>query len=229
MDKLQQLIGITFKNKKFLGQALAHRSFLNENRGKGLQSNERLEFLGDAVLELWATEQLFFNFPKLPEGVLTNIRSAIVCTESLAETAKSFDLGKYFLLSKGEELGGGRNNPSLLADTFEALVGAIYLDSGKDAANDFLNRYLLQKILNLGRKGNIKDAKTRLQEIVQAVKKLTPYYKVEKEEGPDHAKIFTCAVYFGDKKIACGRGLSKKESEEQAAEKALTILEKEVD
>jgi len=224
IEELEKSLGVKFKNRELLKQGLIHRSYLNEVRGKRLESNERLEFLGDAVLELWTTEKLFHHFPDLAEGVLTNIRAALVCTESLAESAQKLSLGKHLYLGRGEDKNGGRKNPSLLADTFEAVLGAIYLDSGWQTAAKFLDRELSKKLLLLGKTGDIKDAKTKLQELVQATKRITPSYKIIKEEGPDHAKVFTSAVYFNKDKIACGKGQSKREAEEKAAQKALTLV-----
>jgi len=224
ISRLEKKLGLKFKNKKILKQSLIHRSYINEHRQESLASNERLEFLGDAVLELWTTQQLFDHFPHLSEGILTNIRAALVRTESLARTAACLDLGRYLLLSKGEDEGGGRENPSLLADTFEAVVGAVYLDQGWEAVSQFLEKRLLKKLIRLGKKGDIKDAKTQLQEIVQAKLKLTPHYQIVEEEGPDHQKLFTAAVFFNQKEIATGKGSSKKEAEERAARKALTQI-----
>jgi len=218
---------LKFKNKDQLLKTLTHRSYLNEHRSQELKSNERLEFLGDAVLELWTTEKLFHHFPNLAEGILTNIRASLVCTKSLAEIAEKIKIGPALLLSKGEDDGGGRKNPSLLADSFEAVIGALYLDSGWPKVDPFLTENLLKKLISLGSRGDNKDAKTKLQEKVQAKIKFTPYYKIIKEEGPDHAKKFTSAVFFDQEKITTGEGASKGESEEAAAEKALTILGKE--
>lgn len=228
LKELEEKLEIKFKNRNLLKKALIHRSYLNEIKEKGLESNERLEFLGDAVLELWTTERLFHYFPNLAEGILTNIRAALVRTESLAQIARKLSLGRHLCLSRGEDKNGGRENPSLLADTFEAVTGAIYLDRGWKTVTKFLDRHLLKKLLKLGETGDVKDAKTRLQEIVQAKKKITPHYQVIKEEGPDHAKIFTVAVYFGKKKITVGRGSSKREAEEAAAQKALTLTKNQV-
>lgn len=228
LEELEKKLGIEFENRSWLKKALIHRSYLNEAKKKELESNERLEFLGDAVLELWATERLFHHFPKLPEGTLTNIRAALVCTESLAQIAKKLSLGKYLYLSRGEDKNGGRENPSLLADTFEAVTGAIHLDQGWKTVVKFLDHHLLKKLLRLGKMGGIKDAKTRLQETVQAEKKITPHYQLIKEEGPDHNKVFTVAVYFGHKKITLGQGSSKREAEEAAAQKALTLIKNQV-
>lgn len=225
LKKLEKQLGIEFKNQDLLRQALIHRSYLNEVE-KDLKSNERLEFLGDAVLELWTTKHLFDNFPQLPEGVLTNIRAAIVCTSSLAEIAQELDLGSFLYLSKGEEKSGGRENPSLLADTFEALIGALYLDQGWEQTDKFLKNLLFQKLKKLGKKGNVKDAKTLLQEIIQEKLKITPKYRTLKEHGPDHAKVFTAAVFYNNDQIAEGKGKSKREAEEKAAQAALTKLTK---
>ncbi|MBU2592890.1 ribonuclease III [Patescibacteria group bacterium] len=220
-------LALEFKDKDLFLRALTHRSYLNEHRDKELKSNERMEFLGDAVLELWATEKLFHHFPELTEGILTNVRASLVCAKSLAETAEKIKIGPVLLLSKGEDEGGGRKNPSLLADAFEAVIGALYLDGGWQKVDDFLTENLLKKLVFLGSKGDNKDAKTKLQEKIQAKMRLTPYYKIIREEGPDHAKKFITAVFFDQEKIAAGKGGSKGEAEEAAAKKALTILEKE--
>lgn len=221
--KLAKKLGLNFNDEKRLVEALTHRSYLNEHRQKSTFSNERLEFLGDAVLELWVTKKLFETFPGKNEGVLTNVRAALVRTEGLAETAKGLAIGGFLLLSKGEDDGGGRENLSLLADTFEAIIGAIYLDLGWEETDKFLAKTILDKLITLGKQEEIKDAKTKLQEIAQAKLKITPYYKIVEEEGPDHAKMFTAAVYFDQKEVATGTGLSKKEAEEKAAGKALTL------
>lgn len=223
---LENKLKIKFRNKKLLKQALIHRSYLNENQDPSLASNERLEFLGDAVLELWTTKQLFDRFPGLHEGVLTNIRAALVRTENLAKAAQKINLGKFLFLSRGEDAGEGRKNPSLLANTFEALIGAIYLDQSWEETARFLNRHLLKQLIKLGRGGDVKDDKTKLQEIIQARLRVTPHYKTVKEEGPDHAKVFTVAAYYGKRKITLGKGNSKREAEEEAAKKALTLVRK---
>jgi len=224
--KLQKRIKVEFKNNKLLNRAITHRSYLNENKGENLKSNERLEFLGDAVLELWATKELFDRFPELPEGIMTNIRAAIVRTETLAQVSKKFSFGDYLLLSRGEDESGGRENQSLLANTFEAIVGAIFLDQGWDKTATFLKTSLLKKLVKIGGKGDAKDSKTKLQEKTQAEFKLAPIYKILKEEGPDHNKKFTISVCLKKKEIAIGKGLSKREAEEKAASKALTMIKK---
>lgn len=226
LEKLEKIIGVKFNNQDLLINALVHRSWLNENKSQKYTSNERLEFLGDAVLELWATKNLFEKFPQLPEGSLTNIRAAVVRTESLAQKARNMNLGKYLFLSKGENEGGGRENDSLLADTFEALVGAIFLDQGQKKAEKFLDKNLLSDLKSWGKQGDIKDNKTILQETVQSIQKITPYYQIIKQKGPDHEKQFVVGVYFGDKQIATGEGKSKREAEEEAARHALTIVNK---
>ncbi len=226
LNQLEKIIGIEFRNKNLLKTALIHRSWLNEHKNQQIESNERLEFLGDAVIELWATEHLFSKYPQLSEGSLTNIRAAVVRTETLAKKAQQLKLGQFMLLSRGEEKSGGRKNLSLLADLFEALVGAIYYDQGITKTKAFLDNLLLFDIKHWGEKGNVKDSKTLLQEIVQAKYKITPYYKVLKQKGPDHNKSFLVAVFFGKKQICFGEGRSKQEAEENTARKALTILEK---
>jgi len=226
LNHLEKKINIKFKDKKLLERALFHRSYLNEVKNQKLRSNERLEFLGDAVLELWTTKQLFDNYPNLSEGILTNIRAAVVCTTCLAEIAEKMNLGDYLYLSKGEKKSGGRNNPSLLADTLEALIGAVYLDQGPKKAKEFLQELFFQKIEELAQSGNVKDAKTLLQELIQQEIRITPRYKIIEEQGPDHDKIFTSAVYYNNKKIAKGTGKSKRLAEETAAEKALTLARK---
>lgn len=224
-EKLEKIINIKFKNIGILKQALIHRSFLNEADQK-INSNERLEFLGDAVLELWTTSNLFRYFPDFPEGRLTTIRSHLVCTETLAEIADSIELGNYLFLSKGEAKENGRKKTSLLADAFEALIGALYIDRGQKTAYRFLDQKLLKKLKSFKNKKNIKNYKTRLQELVQNKVGITPHYEIIKTIGPDHQKKFICGVYFGEKEITQGAGLSKKHAEEAAAQKALTLIQK---
>lgn len=226
LTKLEETVGVKFINQNLLINSLIHRSWLNENRSQEFTSNERLEFLGDAVVELWATKNLFKKFPQLPEGSLTNIRAAVVRTESLAQKARDMNLGKYLFLSKGENEGGGRENDSLLADTFEAVVGAIFLDQGQEKAEKFLDKNLLFELESWGEQGDIKDNKTILQETVQSTQKITPYYQIIEQKGPDHEKRFVVGVYFGNKQMATGEGKSKREAEEEAAQRALTIVNK---
>jgi ribonuclease-3 len=217
LDALQKLIDIKFKNPSVLNQALIHRSYLNENKTASLESNERFEFLGDAVLELWSSETLFKLFPDYPEGKLTNLRSLVVCTENLALVATNIDLGKYVLLSRGEETHLGRKNQSILADTFESIIGAIYLDSGIDNVYKFLDQFLLPSLNNISQQKIYKDPKSLFQEIAQAQEGITPHYQTVSESGPDHQKIFTVSVYLDKKLIAKGEGNSKQKAEEAAA------------
>ncbi|MDP3888659.1 MAG: ribonuclease III [bacterium] len=220
LDALEKDLEVAFKDKKLLKESLTHRSYLNEHREEELQSNERLEFLGDAVLELVVSRLLFEHFPEAPEGFLTACRSQIVQTKALALLAQKLNLGDCLLLSKGEEESGGRKNPGLLENAFEALVGAIYLDCGIEVSNSFLIELFNPMIAAL-EPGNLKDAKSLLQEKTQEKEKITPGYKVVDQFGPEHAKTFTVAVYTGTKKLAEGKGRSKQEAEEEAARLAL--------
>jgi ribonuclease-3 len=223
LAQLEKTINVKFTHLNNLKSALIHRSYLNEN--KGITSNERLEFLGDAVLELWATEKLFTSFPEFDEGKLTNLRSLIVCTQNLAAIAKEINLGEYLLLSRGEESHGGRDNQSILADTFESLIGAIYLDLGPEAINDFLLKFLEPSITQISQQSIYKDPKSQFQEISQSKRGVTPHYLVIKESGPDHQKIFEVGAYIKDDLIATGQGNSKQKAEESAAISATQILQ----
>lgn len=224
IPEVEKALGAKFKNKEIILHALIHRSFLNENKNTGLTSNERYEFLGDAVLELWSSQKLFHQFPDFKEGELTNLRALLVCTQNLAEIARGLELGNFLLLSKGEEIHGGRTNQSILADGFEAIIGAIYIDQGIDAAYDFLNTQLTQSIKDLSVKKDFKDPKSIFQEVAQAKKGITPHYLTIKESGPDHKKIFEVGVYLGDTLIATGTGNSKQKAEENASIKATKII-----
>jgi len=224
LDELQTKIGVNFEDKNILSQALVHRSFLNENRQPGLESNERYEFLGDAVLEIWISDTLFRQFPHLNEGDLTNLRALIVCTQNLFLIATSIDLGQYISLSKGEETHGGRKNLSILADAFESLIGAIYLDQGYTVTAEFLSRFFHQSITDLSSKDIYKDPKSIFQELAQELRGITPQYKTVKESGPDHQKTFEVAAILKDEIIATGSGPSKQKAEEDASRKATKIL-----
>lgn len=204
-----------------LREAITHRSYLNENPAWGVPHNERLEFLGDAVLELAATEYLYGRFPKLAEGELTGIRAALVNYQALALASKEIELGAHVLLSKGEAKDGGKAREVILANAFEAVLGAVYLDSGYGAAKKIIDKFLTNRADEVAEKKLYKDPKSQLQEIVQEKLKATPVYKVLAEQGPDHAKIFTVGVFFGDELAAEGEGLSKQEAEVEAAKKAL--------
>lgn len=217
---VEAIIGQKFKNLDLLTEALTHRSFLNENP-KVKNSNERLEFLGDSVLSLLTSTELYSRFPHLPEGRLTSIRSNLVRTKTLADIAQKIKIGNYLLMSRGEEKSGGRENPSLLANSIEAIIGAIYLDRGLPDAQKFLEEFLYPQINDLSQDKIIYDFKSRLQEIIQEKKRFSPIYKVTNEEGPDHNKIFTVGVYVNSKLISQGHGKSKQEAEQDAARVAL--------
>lgn len=210
-----------FKNRGLLDTALTHRSAINEGSSPSQENNERLEFLGDAVLELASSEFLFANHPKQQEGMLTAYRSALVKTETLAETALEIGLGQELYMSKGEEATGGRTNIGILADSFEALLGAMYLDQGYDQVVQFLQTYLYPKLADIKKNKLYRDAKSLLQEVVQAQGFDAPSYKVVKEEGPDHDKEFTVQVMVGGEKVGLGIGRSKQIAQQQAARHAL--------
>ncbi len=209
--------------KPIYKKAFTHRSYLNESN-EANESNERLEFLGDSVLSLIVSRMLFENRSTDDEGDLTNLRSFIVKTQSLAKASKELNLGSFLQLSKGEELSGGRENIQLLANTFEALLGAIYLDQGFDAADAFVKENLVPLFEDEIKNGPPKDAKSVLQEVAQNLTKQSPKYKILETAGPDHAKEFTVGVFIQGKQMGEGKGLSKQVAEEQAAEVALKAL-----
>lgn len=211
---------ITFKNKDLLKQALTHRSWINENN-QNLGTNERLEFLGDAILEFIVSKDIYERFPDKEEGYLTSLRANLVNTKNLADSAKKIRIGKEIYLSKGEEDGGGRENPSLLADTLEAIIGGLYLDQGLDAAEKFIRDNVL---IDVEKKAltSLKDPKSLLQEKVQALGLPAPKYQVFEEIGPAHNREFTIEVIIDNKKISKGLGKSKSEGEQDAAIKALS-------
>ncbi|MBI3956244.1 ribonuclease III, partial [Candidatus Gottesmanbacteria bacterium] len=206
-EELQLTIGITFKNLDLLKAAFIHRSYLNEDRNVR-QSNERLEFLGDAVLSFLTSHFLYTTYPDYPEGKLTNIRSSLVKTTSLADAARTLRLGEMLFLSRGEEDSGGRTNSSLLADTFEALLGAIFLDQGITAAKTFLEGHLFPKAGDIVRNKSYVDYKSLLQEIIQDQTRVSPTYHVTKSEGPDHAKTFWVEVKARGEILGNGMGKS---------------------
>lgn len=229
LKKLEKTLGITFQNQKLLAQSLVHRSYLNENPESDLSSNERLEFLGDAVLSFIISDFLFSWFPSYQEDYLTNLRSRIVRTSSLAQIAKKLGLGNYLLLGRGEQESGGSKKTSLLADSLEALIGAIYLDQGSPAARAFIKREFTPLMKKLLKKPRVKDYKSTLQEKVQAEAKQSPVYKTIKTVGPPHAKVFTIAVYLKGKILGQGKGASKQEAEQRAAKAALEKWKKRLD
>ena len=218
---LEKKLNLKFKNKDLLIQAFTHRSYLNENPNFRLEHNERLEFLGDAVLELVVTEELYQKYTTKSEGELTNWRAALVNAKILARIAKNIGFNDFLLLSKGEQKELGKARQYILANTFEAFVGALYFDQGYKVCQQFIKKYLIKELSNIIKKGLHKDAKSCFQEKAQEKKRITPIYKVLKEQGPDHAKHFLIGVYLGEKLIAQGEGYSKQEAEEIAAKNAL--------
>lgn len=218
--------GLTFENQDLLRMALIHPSYAQEKSIIG--NNQRLEFLGDAVLNFVVAEHIYNNYVEKAEGELTKIRAKVVCEKSLVNVARKINLGFYLLLGKGEERSGGRGRRSILADTVEAVIGAIYLDQGYDAARDFILKHLQDLIIETA-KGDYTDYKSKLQEIVQGNNRDNVCYRILEENGPAHAKIFTAGVFFQGHLLADGEGKSKKEAEQNAAEKVLadsTILHK---
>lgn len=213
-------LGVTFSNLALLEEAFTHRSYLNEHKSAG-NHNERFEFLGDAVLELSATKFLFDRFPTKPEGDLTAYRAALVNTYSLAETAEGLGINDMLLLSRGEKRDMGRARQIILANAFEALLGALYIDQGYDAADAFLQKHLYPKIDSILEKRAYQDAKSRFQEVAQEKKSITPNYKTISEDGPDHDRVFTVGVYLHEDEMARGVGKSKQEAEQSAAQNAL--------
>jgi ribonuclease III len=223
LNGFEDATGVVFKDKALLKRAFTHRSYLNEHRDEGLEHNERLEFLGDAVLELVATEHLYTRFPEKNEGELTALRSALVNTNTLSDAAASLSMNDYLLLSKGEAKDQGRARAFLLANTFEALVGALYLDLGYDAARIFITAHLFPKIDDIIEKRLWQDAKSHFQEKSQEEEGVTPTYTVMRESGPDHDKKFVVGAYIKSALIAQGEGRSKQEAETDAARAALEV------
>ncbi|HRH26708.1 MAG TPA: ribonuclease III [Parcubacteria group bacterium] len=223
LNDFQKNIGIEFKDKELLKQAFVHRSYINENRNSGLSHNERLEFLGDAVLELVITDFLYKKYTNKAEGEMTAYRSALVNADTCASIATSLNMGNYLLLSKGESKDTGRARQYILANALEALIGAIYLDQGMEKAHEFIEinfTHMIEDIIS--NKGHV-DSKSLFQEKAQEFEGITPAYKTIKESGPDHDKKFTVGVYIGKDLIATGEGKSKQDAEQEAAEEALNI------
>ncbi len=220
IEELQTKLGYRFKDEKLLIRALSHSSYVNENHPVG-ESNERLEFLGDSVLGLVTAENFYTNYTKLPEGELTKLRAAMVCEKSLAGFAKKLDLGKYLLLGKGENLTGGRERPSIQADAFEAIIAAIYLDGGIEAARKFVLSYIDEAVRQ---HQSFKDYKTMLQEVVQRNPGELVEYVLVGETGPDHDKRFAVEVHLNSNVIGKGVGRSKKRAEQEAAREALELM-----
>jgi len=214
---------IIFKDKDLLKQAFIHRSYINENPSKGLAHNERLEFLGDAVLELIVTDFLYKKYPNYTEGELTAVRSALVNAVIISSVAEDIGMNEYLLLSKGEAKDNGKARQYILANTYEAYVGAVYMDQGYDVADKFVAKTLLPKTEEIVNKKLWRDAKSLVQEKAQEFVNVTPAYRVLSEAGPDHDKHFTVGIYFGKDLIAEGKGKSKQEAEQKAAEAALKV------
>ena len=222
MKTLEEKLGYTFQNRALLENALTHSSCANESRGK-LQSNERLEFLGDSILGMVVAEHLYRNHPDLPEGVLTRTRAALVCEDSLVVVAEELGLGQYLRLGKGEEAGGGRNRPSIRADAVEAVLAAVYLDGGIGSARKIIQKYILSReVAGLTKP---RDYKTALQELVQRESGQVLAYRLTGEEGPDHNKRFFVEVTLNGKGVGQGSGRSKKEAEQMAAKAAIELLD----
>ncbi|MFA6305511.1 MAG: ribonuclease III [Candidatus Gracilibacteria bacterium] len=221
---LEKKIGINFKDKNLLESAFIHRSYINEHKNEGLMNNERLEFLGDAVLELAATKHLFETCPENQEGELTSLRAALVRGKNLALVAEKLNLGKYLFLSHGEEKSGGRKKKYILANTTESLIGAIYLEHGYEPAEKFIKKFILAGLDDIVEKGLHIDEKSLLQELCQEKEDFTPYYELIEESGPDHDKKFIMGVYIRENQIAKGTGSSKQKAENDAAKNALKVL-----
>ncbi|MBQ8801673.1 MAG: ribonuclease III [Clostridium sp.] len=222
MKTLEEKLGYTFQNRALLENALTHSSCANESRGK-LQSNERLEFLGDSILGMVVADHLYRNHPDLPEGVLTRTRAALVCEDSLVVVAEELGLGQYLRLGKGEEAGGGRNRPSIRADAVEAVLAAVYLDGGIGSARKIIQKYILSReVAGLTKP---RDYKTALQELVQRESGQVLAYRLTGEEGPDHNKRFFVEVTLNGKGVGQGSGRSKKEAEQMAAKAAIELLD----
>ncbi len=226
LSRLEKTLGLSFQNKDLLKQSLVHRSYLNEHPGFALGHNERLEFLGDAVLELAVTKHLYAEFPDESEGVLTNWRASLVKSERLAEMADELKLNDFLYLSRGESKDtNSKARRYILANAFESVIGALYLDQGFEAAERMLQQFLLPKLKHILQNHLYLDPKSLFQEKSQEIEGITPHYKVLSEDGPDHAKQFVIGVYLKDVCVASGTGASKQEAEESAARAALKVKE----
>jgi len=225
LSRLQTTLGMKFKDPSLLQQALVHRSYLNEARAPGLESNERLEFLGDAALGLIVSQKLCADFPHLTEGDLTQLKASLIRWETLARVAERLSLGDYLLLGRGEKLTGGRQRPSNLACAFEALVAAVLLDSGLRKARALVLRCLKPELAQMAAGEVALDSKSRLQQLVQTRWQTMPSYQTVAAEGPDHAKVFTVEVLVDDRTLGRGQGRSKKEAESKAAQQAVKAID----
>ena len=218
LAKLEKIIGVVFSHKEYLLSAVTHRSYLNEHREAVQEHNERLEFLGDAVLELAVTDYLFRKYAEKPEGELTAVRAALVNTTSLSEAAQKLGINDFMLMSKGEAKDTGRARQYILANAFESVIGAIYLDQGYEAAAKFIGSQLFQKTDRIVEKRLWQDPKSRFQELSQEKVSITPSYELISQTGPDHDRMFNIGIYLKDEKVAEGQGRSKQEAEQNAAE-----------
>ena len=223
IEQFETVLGLKFKNQALLGEALVHRSYLNEHRNFSLPHNERLEFLGDAVLELVITDHLFRLYPKENEGALTAYRAALVNANTLGEIAAGLGVNDYLLLSKGESRDNGRARQVILANAIEAIIGAIYLDQGYEVAASFIGRNFFDQVPSIIAGERFRDAKSLFQERAQEKENTTPVYRVLGENGPDHEKTFTVGLYLGEEKVAEGSGHSKQEAEQAAAAAGLLV------
>ena len=226
LGELSKVLAYDFKDKNLIKTAITHTSFANEARGR-VDHNERLEFLGDSVLSLSVSEFIYKTYPKLPEGSMTKLRAGVVSEFTLAKIAKSMGLGKYLRLGKGEQINGGRHRDSILADAFEAIIAAIYLDGGLEPAKEFVIRCLADSIKSLSKSDGSWDSKTLLQELLQVSNKADIRYEIIAEDGPDHNKSFTAQISNNGKIIGTGQGKSKKEAEQMAAYNALKKINEE--
>ncbi|SMC46761.1 ribonuclease III [Papillibacter cinnamivorans] len=222
-NTLEEKLKYQFKNPALLELALNHSSYANENRSRNIQSNERLEFLGDSILGMITAEYLFFTYGEMPEGELTRLRASLVCEQSLVLVAKELDLGEYIRLGRGEESGGGRQRPSILADAVEAVLAAVYLDGGYKTARKIIYREIFARTERSGKKP-MRDYKTALQELVQRETGQVLSYRLLEESGPDHSKTFLVEVLLNDRPAGQGTGHSKKEAEQAAASAAIELL-----
>ncbi|PWL41702.1 MAG: ribonuclease III [Clostridiales bacterium] len=220
--ELEDKIGYQFKNKNLLWQALTHSSYANEGKKHG-RNNERLEFLGDSVLSVIVAKHLFLKYKDIPEGELTKLRASLVCEKALDVFAQQLGLGEYLRLGKGEEMTGGRSRPSILADAFEAVIAALYLDGGYQAAQKFVLSFIPEN-LDVKSANQLADYKTTLQEIIQQNREEKIEYVLADEKGPDHAKVFTAEVLLNSNVIGVGEGSSKKQAEQNAAREALKLM-----
>lgn len=227
MQQLEKNLGYKFKNISLLSHALTHSSYANEVRC-GESSNERLEFLGDSVLSIIVSEYIYARFPNMPEGELTRLRASLVCEKALCGFAREIGIGKYLRLGKGEDKGGGRERDSILADAFEAVLAAIYLDGGMEIAKPYILKFITRELEHLDEDDDFKDYKTALQEIIQRNPEETVTYLLTGEEGPDHAKTFTVEVRLNSNVIGRGKGRSKKRAEQMAAKQALSLMGEEI-